>query len=172
MVVVGGVGLLVVIAFVAGVVLGRESAPRPGDRLAVVPTETDALAILAARCGDERVHAVELRVPDGGPTLWRIESAKGSIDRSYLVGAVPPPFGFATITALQPVPPGALEAVVTVDDTVDAERFDPAALERGDGFRAPCEGDELGLVELAFVVGALGVAAAYATMIRRWLADR
>jgi peptidoglycan/xylan/chitin deacetylase (PgdA/CDA1 family) len=132
----GGIGVLVVVAFVAAIALGRDSVPGPGDRLAVVHGEGPVgLAVLAARCPDERVKAVEVRVPDGAP-LWRIVSDKGTIDRVFVIGAEPPPF-FATQTSLQPFPPGELEAEVTIDDIVDRERFDPAAVEDGELLAAP-----------------------------------
>src|SRR5207253_221662 len=91
-VVAGGIGVLAVIAFVGALALGGSSRSRPGDRVAVVRTLGPAgIAVLAGRCLDQRVTAVA--VVDGGTTIWRIESRKGSIERRYVVGA-PPPLGF------------------------------------------------------------------------------
>lgn len=164
--------MLVVLAFVVAVVFGRNTTVAPGDRVAVVrsggPT---GFTILAGRCDDERVRAVEVHAPDG-PPLWRIESAKGVIARSFVVGAEPPPFGAATVAPLQPFPPGVLEAVLTVDDTTDRERFDPAHLESADAPEAPCGDADLGVVPLLFVVGAAGVVVTYAAMVRRFLQAR
>jgi hypothetical protein len=172
MVVTGGVGVLVVVAFVFGVALGRDRSPDPGDRLAVVAIEeTPGFAVLAARCEDERVRAVEVRVSDG-ETLWRIESERGTIDRRYVVGQEPPPFGFETVTPLRSVRGGVLEAIVTVDDVTDSERFDPAALDDAAAVRAPCDSSDLDLVTLLFAIGALGVVAAYAAMVWRWWGGR
>lgn len=169
---IGGVGVLVVLAFVGAVALGRDTTLSPGDRVAIVPAEGPAgIAILAGRCEDERVRAVEVHVPDG-PPLWRIESAKGVIARSFVVGAEPPPFGAATVTPLQPLPAGVLEAVLTVDDATDRERFDPAHLEAANAPEAPCGGADLGLVAVLFVAGAVGVFVAYGAMVRRYLAAR
>ena len=169
MVVTGGVGVLVVVAFVAGVVLNRARGVEPGDRVAVVRAEgAELLEVLAARCGDERVGAVEVRVP-GGPPLWRIESERGGITRRFVLGADPPPFGFATTTPLLPLPAGVLEAEVTIDGVVDVERFDPARLGDGDTLRTSCDERSLGVVELAFVLGALGVVLTYLVMVTRYL---
>jgi hypothetical protein len=167
----GGVGVLVVLAFVGAVVFGRNTTVAPGDRVAVVRAEGPAgFAVLAGRCQDERVRAVEVRVPDG-PSLWRIESAKGVINRAFVVGAEPP-FGAVAVQALQALPPGVLEAELTVDDVVDRERFDPTRLDTADAPEAPCGDADLGLVPLLFVLGALGVVFAYAAMVRRYLQAR
>jgi hypothetical protein len=168
-VVTGGVGVLVVIAFVAGVVLGRTGEAEPGDRVGIGRVE-EGLVVFAARCEDERVRAVEVRTPGGAP-LWRIESDKGTIDRDFLVGGEPPAFFVTAVRLEGPLPSGALEAEVTVDDVVDARRFDPAALEEGEGFGVSCDddGDGLGLVSLLFVAGAAGVIAAYGAMVLRYV---
>jgi hypothetical protein len=166
-IVTGGVGVLVVIAFVAGIVLGRTGEPEPGDRVGI-GRDDQGLVVFAARCEDERVSAVEVRTP-GGPPLWRIESEKGTIDRRFLVGGEPPAF-FATAVALdEPLPAGALEAEVTVDDVVDARRFDPAALEEGESFGVSCDDSGLGLLPVVFVIGALAVIAAYVAMVSRYV---
>lgn len=168
-VVTGGIGVLLVIAFVAAVAFGREQPIAPGDRVAVVKAPGPAgFTILAGRCTDERVHAVEVRSPDG-VSLWRVESAKGAIDRRFVVGQDPPPFEFATVTPLRPLPSGPLEAEVTVDKTVDHEVFDPAHIDKAAAVRAPCGDDDVGVVSLLFVVGALGVVAAYGAMVHRYL---
>lgn len=168
----GGIGVLVVLAFVGAVVFGRNTAVSPGDRLAVVRSDGPAgFAVLAGRCQDERVRAVEIHAP-GGPPLWRIESTKGVIERSFVVGAEPAPFGAATMTALKPLPTGVLEAVLTVDGWTDRELFDPTQLATADAPEAPCGGADLGPVALLFVVGALGVVVAYGSMVRRYRSTR
>ena len=166
-IVTGGIGVLVVIAFVAGIVLGRTSGPEPGDRVGIGRTE-GSLVVFAVRCEDERVHAVEVRSP-GGPPLWRIESDRGTIDRHFVVGAEPPAF-FATVVPLSAaLPAGELEAEVTVDDVVDARTFDPAALDDGDRFGISCDDGDLGLVPFVFVLGAIGVVLAYGAMVSRYV---
>ena len=83
----GGIGVLVVLAFVGAVVFGRNTDVGPGERIAVVRSDAPAgFTILAGRCTDERVNVVEVRAQVGSP-LWRIESDKGVIDRSFDVGA-------------------------------------------------------------------------------------
>ncbi len=165
----GGIGVLVVLAFVVAVVLGRNDTVSAGDRVAVVQADGPAgIAVLAGRCQDERVRAVEVRTPDG-TVLWRIESAKGVIARTIVVGAEPPPFGAVTVTPLQPLPAGELEVVLTVDGERDRERFDPAHLESADAPEAPCGQADLGLVPLLFVLGAAGVVGAYVGLVRRYL---
>lgn len=168
----GAVGVLVVVGFVAAVALGGEAQVRPGDRVELVSGEGPAsLEVLAGRCEDERVTAVELRAPQG-PTLWRIASSTGSITRRYVVGG-DPPFDFTTTAPLQPLPEGPLEAVVEIDgETVDSETFVPPLA--GEGSAAgPCgRSQDLGGVVLLFAAGALLVVIAYAGMIRRWLVGR
>jgi hypothetical protein len=166
----GAVGVLLVVGFVAAVVLGGEAQARPGDRVALV--EVDAhLVVLAGRCEDERVTAVELRVPNG-PTLWRIASSKGSITQRYEAGGEPP-FNFQVVAPLQPLPLGDLEAIVEVDHTlVDSEVFPQPAPQSGE-VAAPCgRSQQLGGVALLFVAGAVMVVTAYIAMARRWFADR
>jgi hypothetical protein len=169
-VVTGGIGVLVVIAFVAGVVLGRGTRTEPGDRVGVAAVDGE-LVVFAARCEDERVRAVEVRTP-GGPALWRIESDKGTIDRRFVVGGEPPAF-FLTTVRLESLPTGGtLEAEVTVDDVVDAKPFDLGALEESDGFGVSCDDRDLGVVPLLFVMGASGVVAAYGAMLARYVRSR
>ncbi|MEA3018724.1 MAG: hypothetical protein QOI47_248 [Actinomycetota bacterium] len=171
MVLTGGFGVLVVVAFVGAVALGRGDAMAPGDRVAMATTAHPiGLVVLVGRCPDERVRAVELRAP-GGPPLWRITSARGGIDRHFAVGQDPPPFGFSTVTKLGALPPGPLEVEVTIDDVVDAEQFDPAHLDHEVAVRAPC-GHGLGAVPIVFALGALGVIVAYGSMVRRFWRQR
>jgi hypothetical protein len=169
-VITGGIGVLVALAFVAAVVFGRNTTVGPGERVAVVTSDAPAgFTVLVGRCDDERVNSVSIGVVDG-PTLWRIESRKGVIDRSFPVGEDPPPFGAATVTALQEVPAGArLVAVVGIGHSGDSEQFDPAHLETADAPEAPCGGADLGLVPLLFVLGAGGVVFTYGAMVRRYL---
>ena len=173
MVVTGGFGVLVVIAFVAAVALGRGTTMKPGDRIAVVPLKGSpaGFEILVGRCEDERVRAVEVRAP-GGPPLWRIDSAKGGIDRSFIVGQDPPPFSYRTTTKLAALPPGPLEASVVVDDATDARTFDPAHLSTSGAVGAPCGHRDIGIVPLLFVVGGAGVVVAYGAMVRRFVRAR
>jgi hypothetical protein len=168
----GGIGVLVAVAFVAAVAFGRDTDVSPGDRVAVVQSDGPAgLTVLAGRCEDERVKAVELRTPDG-VSLWRIESARGAIDRRFLVGQDPPPFSFATVTPLQALPAGPLEAEITVDKTIDGEVFDRAHLDEESAPDAPCGNKDVGVVALVFMLGALGVVVAYGVMVRRYLSAR
>ena len=166
----GGIGVLVVLAFVGAVAFGRNTEVKPGDRVAVVRSDSPAgFSILAGRCTDERVNAVEVRAPVG-PALWRIESKKGVINRSFAVGGEAP-FGATTVTPLQPLPAGMLLAGIRVGDAEDVEQFDPARLDTADAPEAPC-GNDLGLVPLLFILGAGGVVVAYAGLVRRYLQAR
>jgi len=167
----GGIGVLVVVAFVASIVFERNQRVGEGDRIAVAASSEAGLppAVLVGRCEDERVRAVEVRAA-GGDVLWRIESDKGTIDRGFVIGSAPPPF-FDTVVQLDgPLPGGPLEAVVAIDDDiVDRETFEVASLEGGDGIGVSCGDRSLGLVPLVFVVGAAGVVVAYASMVARFL---
>jgi hypothetical protein len=173
MVLTGGIGVLVVVAFVAAVAFGRGTTMRPGDRIAVVPLERSpaGFEILVGRCQDERVRAVEVRAPDG-PVLWRIESTKGGIDRSFIVGQDPPPFSFRTTTKLGKLPPGPLEASVVVDQSTDARPFDPAHLSTSGAVGAPCGSRDIGIVPWLFIVGGAGVVVAYGAMVQRFVRAR
>ena len=166
----GGIGVLVVVTFVAAVVLGRSERVETGDRVAVAPSAEPGMlpAVFVGRCEDERVRSVQVRIPDG-PILWRIESDKGTIDRAFVIGGTPPAF-FATAVALRDgvLPSGTLDAVVQVDDVVDHELFDVASLEPGEGVGVSCGERSLGLVAVVFILGAIGVAAAYASMVLRF----
>lgn len=169
MLVIGGIGVLVVLAFVAAVALGRQARTEPGDRVRVAANVEPGRppVVFVGRCPDERVRAVEVRVPDG-ETLWRVESARGTVNRAFVIGDEPPPF-FETVVEGRPLPEGELEAEVQVDDIVDRERFDPAALERGGGIGVACGDSDLGLVPLLFLVGAAGVLGGYVSMVARYL---
>jgi hypothetical protein len=172
----GGIGVLVVVAFVAAVAFGGTSRSRPGDRVAVVAADGPAgIAVLAGRCLDQRVTAVRV-VGDDGTTLWGVESRKGSIERRYVVGAEPP-LGFRTVTGLVARPTGRVRAEVTfeADDesTVDARVVDVGdvggqghALDEG----APaCGGHEgPGGTALLFAAGAALVVAGYVGMLLRF----
>lgn len=171
MLVAGGLGVLVVVGFVAAVVFGGAARTQPGDRVALVEN-AGQLVVVAGRCEDERVTAVELGAP-GGPTLWRIASQKGSITRRYVVGAEPLPVGFTTVAPLQPLPLGDLEVSVEIDGTiVDREVVAQPAPQTGEVL-APCgRSQRLGAVSILFVAGALLVVLAYAAMVQRWLQGR
>lgn len=170
-VVTGGIGVLVVIAFVAGVLLGRSDRTEPGDRIGVARVE-DELVVFVARCEDERVRAVELRVAEG-PKLWRVESEKGTIDRRFVVGGDPPPFFVTTVRYDRAQPTtSALEVEVVVDDLVDVKPIDLDALEEAESFGVSCDQHDLGLVPLVFVAGAAGVVAAYGALVARYVRSR
>lgn len=132
MVVAGGVAVVVMVAFVAGVGFGtRATPPLPGERLGVALTrvgeEPPRLSVLVPRCPEERVAAVEVR--DGERAVWRIEADKASIDERYEIGADPPPLGFRTVVPLEQPPAGVLTASVELEggvDPTDAVTFDVA----------------------------------------------
>ena len=131
------------------------------------------LLVLAGRCEDERVTAVELRIPGGGPTLWRISSPKGSITQRYEVGAAELPVGFATVHPLQPLPPDAVEVVVEIDGRLEDAEVVPQPAPAEAEVVAPCgRAQELGGVALLFVAGAVMVVTAYGSMVRRWFDGR
>lgn len=168
----GAIGVLVVLAFVAAVAMGGEARARRGDRVELISGEGPAgLEVLAGRCQDERVTAVELRAPSG-PTLWRIASPKGSITRRYVVGGEPP-FDFTTVAPLQPLPEGPLEAAVEIDgDVVDTQVFQRPLPAEGSA-AGPCgRSQQLGGVVLLFAAGAALVVVAYGGMVRRWFTAR
>jgi hypothetical protein len=170
----GGIGVLVVVAFVAAVVFGGETKAVPGDRVKVAAADEPGRApvVFVGRCPDERVRSVEVRTPEGR-TLWRVVSDKGTIDRAFVIGEDPPAFFATTVRLEGRLPGGELEAVVQVDDVTDARPFDTATLERGgDGPGADCGDRDLGLVPLVFVVGAAMVIGAYAVMVVRALRSR
>lgn len=170
-VVTGGVGVLVVIAFVAAVAFGRDGSVGPGDRIAVVRSGGPAkLSVLVGRCEDERVDAVEVAQP-GGATLWRIESADGGITRRFVVGDDPPPFGFLQVVKLGDDLRGTYAVNAQIDGVVDTESFDTARLDQETAPRAPC-GNDFGAVAIVFIIGAFGVVIAYVVMVRRYLSAR
>lgn len=170
-VVAGGIGVLVVLAFVAALALGGGSRSTPGERVALVSAEGGA-EVLAGRCRDQRVVAVEVR--DGPTVRWRIESVKGSIDRRYPVGGAPP-LGFTTAVPLE----GDLPPVVTVEATFDGpdgEERDaalrpvsaPEDVTLGD-VAPPCGGSvDLGATVILFAAAAALVVGGYAVMLTRF----
>ncbi len=197
MVLSGGVGVVAVVAFVAALAFGTEvtDAP-PGARLGVVAAAGPAgAALVVPRCRAERVVGVEVRAADGS-TLWRMVSAKGSIDERYVVATPHPPFGFVVdVPAPDPLPPGPVTAVVTLAgepfDEVDEVSFDPAEVpptgvryqsldvetdvfEAQAAAAADCQapGRDLGLVTWLFVAAALGVVVTYVMMVARFLKGR
>lgn len=167
----GGIGVLVVLAFVGAVALGRQDRVRPGDRVAVSASSEPSVPpiVAVARCAEERVRSVEVR--DRDTVIWRVESEKGTIARGFPIGGEPPAL-FETTVALDSLPSGELDVVVQLaDGTVDRDTFDIAALEPGEGERvgAPCGGSDLGLVPIVFIAGAAGVVGAYVAMVSRYL---
>lgn len=198
MVAAGGVGVLVVIAFVAAIALGsRTASAGPGERVGVGRADAEGtLAVFVPRCDGDRVGAVEVGV-EREAVLWRIESRKGSIDERYMVGAAPPPLGFETVVPLAaPLPLGTpLVAAVTVegDDeamgdqiafTIEAVPAEGVVTARGEtdlrtfqgralaAAACPESRSELGLTTVVFGLGGLLVVASYGLMVSRWWRGR
>jgi hypothetical protein len=190
MVAAGGLGLLVVVAFVAAVAFGsRPVPPRGGERIAL-GAGSDGLEVAVARCPEERVAAVQLG-PPGGLPAWRVEAPKGSIQDRFVVGGEAPT-DFATVVPLYGPVEGAVEvAVELAGGGGDRARFDAAALPDR-GFRhlgatvsaeqhrqralgaLHCDagaGDRAALSWL-FAGGAAVVAVAYLGMVARWWRGR
>ena len=196
MVAAGGVGVLVVIAFVAAVALGGRTEPgRPGERVGVGRADADGgLAVFVPRCRDDRVTLVEVAA-EGGGALWRITSRKGSIDERYEVGAEAP-LGFEVEVPLaSPLPDGPLAATVEVEGeggdvtdriafragSVPAEGVVTAGGDVGIGSfqgralaaaRCPESRSDLGLTTVVFTLGGLLVVASYGVMVSRWWRGR
>lgn len=184
---VAGAGVLAVVAFTVAVALGGHTVDRPGDRVEVVTGSGPLGAtVLAGRCLDQRVTAVALTaLPDAGVTgsapLWRIESAKGSIVRSYELGGSAPD-GFALVTPLAARPVGPVRVSVTFarfdhGPVEDGEVVDLGALPASPPAPAgpvPCGGKaDLGLTTVLFGLGAAAVVGTYGAMVRRrWRAPR
>ena len=131
-------------------------------------------AVLAGRCRDQRVLSVEVTAADG-PSLWRIESRKGSIERRYLVGAAPP-LGFRDVVLLHTKPSGRVRATVAFDrdgkTTTDTRVVDTASLPaEGDVLSRPtpgCGGHVgLGGATPLFAVAAVVVVGGYVVMLVR-----
>lgn len=198
MVAAGGVGVLVVVAFVAAIAVGgRTAAPGPGARVGVARADAEgALAVFVPRCEDDRVKIVEVAV-DGGAALWRITSRKGSIDERYEAGAEPPPLGFDVEVPLEVPLPSDIPLIATVsvdgeeEEVRDRIAFSTAAvpaegvLYRGGvvsvgSFQARAlsaaacreSRSDLGLTTIAFGLGALVVVGTYGLMVRRWWRGR
>lgn len=196
MVAAGGVGVLVVIAFVAAVALGgRTTAAGPGERVGVGRADAGgALAVFVPRCQDDRVTLVEVGV-EGGGALWRIASRKGSIDERYEVGA-DAPLGFEVEVPLAAaIPDEPLRATVVVDgddgEVRDGIAFRPSEVPAegvstagGDvgltsfqgralaAARCPESRSDLGLTTIVFGLGGLLVVASYGLMVSRWWRGR
>lgn len=173
-VLVGGIGVLVVVGFVAALALGGGGRSTPGERVALVRADGPAgVAVLAGRCRDQRVSSVEVRGPSG--VRWRLVSDKGSIERRYVVGAPPP------LNVREDVPlTGELAGRVTVSvgfDGPDGEERDQgtyavaAAGAEGEALgriSPPCGGAvDLGPTVLLFGAAAALVVAGYAVMLAR-----
>lgn len=200
MVAAGGVGVLVVVAFVAAVALGaRTPAADPGERLAVGRVDDrGTLAVFVPRCRSERVTGVGLESVGGAGdrVLWRIEARKGSIDERYVVGADEVPVGFEVVEPLDgDVPAGELTAIASIDGdeaTVeDRQRFEAAdlpaegVLYQGAGVdlaafsararsaaNCPESTPDLAVTALVFGAGAFAVVGAYLVMVGRWWRGR
>jgi hypothetical protein len=174
-VVAGGVGVLAIVAFVAVLLFGATSDPRPGDRVEAVRS-ADGVLVLAGRCAEQRVTEVAVTGGDGR-ALWRIRSAKGSIERRYPLGALPD--GFATVTPLAAPPQGRVVVEVGFDRageaTTDARVVDvdrlPSALPNLDDAAPPCGSRRLRpgtSTALLFLAGAATVVAGYVGMVLRF----
>lgn len=171
----GGIGVLAVVAFVVAMGFGGSTAATPGEKVRLVADDGPAgLAVLAGRCLDERVRAVEL-TDEAGEVVWAIESRKGSIERRFVVGAAPP-LGFEEAHPLLAPPDGVVRAEVTFADagevTTDARSIDVGALPPEGGLldEGPpaCGGDEgPGALTILFAVAALVVVAGYGVMVGR-----
>ena len=108
----------------------------------------------------------------GEATLeWRTKTVLAAVEEleRFIVGQDPPPFSFRTATPLQPLPPGSLEADVTVDRSTDARVFDPSHLSTDGAVGSPCATRDIGIVPVVFGLGALGVVLAYGAMVRRFV---
>lgn len=193
----GGLGVFAVVVFVAALVFGIEvTNPPPGGRLGVTSSAGPAgIAVLVPRCRAERVTVVELRDADDA-ALWRIVARKGSIDERYVVGAETPPFGFdVEVPFTPPLPPALLTVVAQLEgepfDSVDQVDFvaeevpadgvlhlgevvEPPAFEARAAAAADCQGssDDLGLVNVVFIVAAAGVVVTYLLMVGRFVRSR
>lgn len=176
----GAIGVVAIVGFVLVLTVGGSPSDSPGSRVRVVRADSPAgFAVLAGRCRDQRVTAVEIASADG-TALWRIESRKGSIERRYLVGAAPP-LGFADAVRLTAKPVGSVRATVTFerDDeaTTDSRVVDTGALagERStlDSPTPSCGGDVgLGAAAPLFGVAAALVVAGYVMMLVRFSRER
>lgn len=173
---IGGIGVLVVLAFVVALALGSSTRRAPGELVRVVADEgPGGIAVLAGRCLDERVRSVTV-TDVGGAVLWRIVSRKGSIDRRYPVGAGAP-LGFDVDQPLTGRPTGAVRAEVVFvrdgEEHTDARVVDVGDLpSHGDalasGPPACGEGRGAGFTTATFAVAAALVLAGYGLMLTRF----
>jgi hypothetical protein len=177
----GGIAVIVVLLFVAAVAVGGSPRRTPGDRVDVVRSAGPAgVTVLAGRCRDQRVTEVAL-FDAGGDPVWRIASAKGSIDRRYVVGG-DAPLGFEEVVPFEHLPEGPVTAVVTFDrpgDDPEEDRrtVDPAAApflraQLADAAPPCSDGTDLGPTVAVFAVGAVVVVGGYGLMVARWWSDR
>lgn len=164
----GGIGVLAIVAFVAALALGGGSERTPGEKVALLRTDA-GLEVLAGRCRDERVVAVEVRA--GDEVRWRVESDKGSIERRFPVGGEPP-FGFRAAVPLEGPLPDEVVVAATFDGP-DGELTDAALLAPGAGVdlgeaAPPCGGSvEVGATVLLFAAAAALVVGGYVVMVAR-----
>lgn len=174
-VVAGGIGVLAIVAFVAVLLFGATSDPRPGDRVEVVRSDAGVL-VVAGRCAEQRVTEVGVLGGDGRE-LWRIRSAKGSIERRYPLGSAP--HDFSTVTPLAAGVDGRVVVEVAFDRegeaSTDARVVDLAALPRSlpplEDAAPPCGSRRLrpgALTALLFLGGAAAVVVGYIGMIVRY----
>jgi hypothetical protein len=168
---------------------GREDHQPADGRPSLRVLAAVGAVVLAGRCLEQRVTSVTLTSADTAKVvgadatpLWRVESAKGSIERSYVIGGAPPD-GFREATGLVGRPAGPVQVVVTfsrlghpsVQDArvVDLDALRASAGAGGDGPAAmgavvACGAKaELGLTTVLFGSGALAVVVTYAAMVRR-----
>jgi hypothetical protein len=178
---VSGIGVLVVISFVAALAFSDVDDDPPVDRLTAVASSAPAgLTVIVGRCREQRVVDLEVSSTDG-KTLWRVTSEKGSIERRYEVGS-DPPVEFLTVVPYDGQAEPRLEARATIRrpghaTEIHRASFDVARLDTGEpnlGDSAPpCpDSADLGLVVILFVVGAAVVVGGYAAMVMRALRIR
>lgn len=177
----GGVGVLVVLAFVAFVAAGSRRTEVAGERVAVVEADEGAgVAVLAGRCADQRVLAVALSAPDGR-VLWRAAAPKGSIERRWVVDGDLPVGATEEVPLSAPLPDRVTASVVLrhagQGEIADARPVDlrelPEAPDLGSAAPACGRSAELGRgTSLLFVAGAGVVVLGYAVMVVRWVRGR
>jgi hypothetical protein len=115
----GGVGVVVVVAFVVAVALGGHTRQVPGDRVALVRADGPAgVAVLAGRCRDQRVRSVEVTDAEGA-VRWRAVSAKGAIARRWVVGGDAPVDGTVEVRLVGELRGEVTATVAFVDDRSD-----------------------------------------------------
>lgn len=178
-VVAGGLGVLVVIAFVSLVGAGARVRELPGDKVGLFRGDGPAgVVVLTGRCTDQRVRSVELL--DGDASRWRVSSRKGTITRRWVVGGELPTGAVEEVAFVGPAPARMVARVGFVEEdgrvTVDEQQASLAGLEEEPPLRgaAPACASDVGggPVSWFFVVSGASVVAGYAVMLSRWWKGR